>query len=246
MVDGAVAAWKVIGDGYAYAVRSSATAEDLPGASFAGQQDTLSEHSWRSGADRCDPSLFRESVYRSRHFVSSENRFGHRGIALSVVVQRMVFPDAAGILFTADPVSGHRGTIAIDAGFGLGEALVSGLVTADLYRIDKTTGAVKEVRVGDKAIAIRALPAGGTFDRTALAVAARRGYSTMRRCASCGIWRGALSRTTTVCPRMWSGVWKAMICFVVQARPITSLYPLPTPTPGRGLRVYFGFTTRKT
>ncbi|MFO0655892.1 MAG: PEP/pyruvate-binding domain-containing protein [Polyangia bacterium] len=171
----------MIGDGYAYAVRSSATAEDLPGASFAGQQDTYlnirGEAALIDAIRRCFVSLFtdRAILYRQK------NRFGHRGIALSVVVQRMVFPDAAGILFTADPVSGHRGTIAIDAGFGLGEALVSGLVTADLYRIDKATGAVKEVRVGDKAIAIRALPTGGTVTEPPAVAATGAGT---RRCVA--------------------------------------------------------------
>ena len=241
VVDGAVAAWNVIGDGYAYAVRSSATAEDLPGASFAGQQDTYlnirGEAALIDAIRRCFVSLFtdRAILYRQK------NRFGHRGIALSVVVQRMVFPDAAGILFTADPVSGHRGTIAIDAGFGLGEALVSGLVTADLYRIDKATGAVKEVRVGDKAIAIRALPAGGTV--TEPLSPSQREARVLDEASLRKLWdlaRRVESHYDGV-PQDVEWCLEGDDLFVVQARPITSLYPLPTPTPGRGLRVYFGF-----
>jgi hypothetical protein len=117
-----------IGDQAAYAVRSSATAEDLPTASFAGQQDTylnvvgpaaILEH-----VGRCWASLFTERAvtYRLR------NGFDHRKVHMAVVVQQMVFPDAAGILFTADPITGNRKVAAVEASFGLGEALVSGLV----------------------------------------------------------------------------------------------------------------------
>ena len=77
-------------------------------------------------------------------------------------MQRLIDPDVSGILFTADPVTGHRGVASIDAGFGLGEALVSGLVNADLYRVDRRTGEVLLARAGDKAFAIRPTPGGGT------------------------------------------------------------------------------------
>ncbi|MFY0532297.1 PEP/pyruvate-binding domain-containing protein [Nannocystis pusilla] len=156
------AAHHELGREHAYAVRSSATAEDLPGASFAGQQDTYlnirGDDELLAAVRRCFASLFtdRAILYRAR------NGFGHRHVALAVVVQRMVVPEASGILFTADPVTGHRGTLTIDAGYGLGEALVSGLVTADLYRVDRRTGALKELRVGDKQVAIRPVPGGGT------------------------------------------------------------------------------------
>src|SRR5690348_9628392 len=122
-IRGAVA---TLGAGHAFAVRSSATAEDLPTVSFAGQQDTYLNV---TGADeivrhvaRCWASLFTERAvtYRVQH------GFDHRHVRLAVVVQQMVFPSAAGILFTADPVSSNRKVSSIDAGFGLGEALVSG------------------------------------------------------------------------------------------------------------------------
>ena len=120
-----------LGEHAAYAVRSSATAEDLPTASFAGQQDTylnvvgpaaILEH-----VSRCWASLFTERAvtYRLR------NGFDHRKVQMAVVVQQMVFPHAAGILFTADPVTSNRKVASVEAGFGLGEALVSGLVNAD-------------------------------------------------------------------------------------------------------------------
>jgi pyruvate,water dikinase len=119
----------------AYAVRSSATAEDLPTASFAGQQDSylnvvgtaaVLEH-----VGRCWASLFTERAvtYRLR------NGIDHRAVRMAVVVQRMVVPRAAGVLFTADPVTGNRKVASVEATSGLGEALVSGLVNADVYRV---------------------------------------------------------------------------------------------------------------
>ena len=119
----------------AYAVRSSATAEDLPTASFAGQQDSylnvvgpgaILEH-----VSKCWASLFTERAvtYRVR------NGFDHRKVHMAVVVQRMVVPHAAGVLFTADPITGNRKVSSVEAVLGLGEALVSGLVNADLYKV---------------------------------------------------------------------------------------------------------------
>ncbi|HEX5402579.1 MAG TPA: rifamycin-inactivating phosphotransferase [Pseudonocardiaceae bacterium] len=119
----------------AYAVRSSATAEDLPTASFAGQQDTylnvIGSAAIIQDISRCWASLFTERAvtYRQRYGVD------HRTVHMAVVVQRMVFPQAAGILFTADPVSGNRRVATVDAGFGLGEALVSGLVNPDAFTV---------------------------------------------------------------------------------------------------------------
>ena len=124
-----------LGEHAAYAVRSSATAEDLPTASFAGQQDSylnvvgpaaILEH-----VSRCWASLFTERAvtYRLR------NGFDQRKVQMAVVVQQMVFPHSAGILFTADPITGNRKVASVEATFGLGEALVSGLVNADLYKV---------------------------------------------------------------------------------------------------------------
>jgi pyruvate,water dikinase len=155
-----LAAWRALGREHAYAVRSSATAEDLPSASFAGQQDTYlnvrGEEPLLDAVRRCWASLFtdRAIAYRAKH------GFPHRAVLLAVVVQRMVFPEVSGILFTADPITGRRKTVCIDASFGLGEALVSGLVTADLYKV--RAGAIVTKRVSRKAIAIRPLPDGGT------------------------------------------------------------------------------------
>jgi pyruvate,water dikinase len=149
-----------LGEQAAYAVRSSATAEDLPTASFAGQQDTylnvvrpaaILEH-----ISRCWASLFTERAvtYRLR------NGFDHRNVHMAVVVQQMVFPQAAGILFTADPVTSNRKVASVEATFGLGEALVSGLVNADAYKV--RDGEVVAKAVATKQLAIHASPAGGT------------------------------------------------------------------------------------
>ncbi|GAP46533.1 rifamycin-inactivating phosphotransferase [Streptomyces azureus] len=144
----------------AYAVRSSATAEDLPTASFAGQQDTylnvVGPRAILQHVSRCWASLFTERAvtYRQRSGID------HRTVHMAVVVQRMVFPHAAGILFTADPVTGNRKVATVDAGFGLGEALVSGLVNPDVFKVRE--GEVVAKAIAAKQRAVHALPAGGT------------------------------------------------------------------------------------
>jgi pyruvate,water dikinase len=124
-----------LGERTAYAVRSSATAEDQPTASFAGQHDSylkvIGASAVISKVTLCWASLFSERAvtYRLR------NGIDHRTVQMAVLVQRMVDAEAAGILFTADPVTGNRKVASIEATSGLGEALVSGLVNADVYRI---------------------------------------------------------------------------------------------------------------
>jgi rifampicin phosphotransferase len=152
-----------LGEQAAYAVRSSATAEDLPTASFAGQQDTylnvvgpaaILEH-----VSRCWASLFSERAvtYRLR------NGFDHRKVQMAVVVQQMVFPQAAGLLFTADPITSNRKVASVEASFGLGEDLVSGLVNADTYKV--LEGEVVAKAIATKQRAIHASPAGGTHEQ---------------------------------------------------------------------------------
>ncbi|MGW7066938.1 rifamycin-inactivating phosphotransferase [Streptomyces sp. NPDC054855] len=149
-----------LGEQAAYAVRSSATAEDLPTASFAGQQDTylnvVGPAAILRHISRCWASLFTERAvtYRRR------NGIDHRTVQMAVVVQRMVFPRAAGILFTADPVTGDRKVATVDAGFGLGEALVSGLVNPDTFKVRH--GEVVARTIAAKQRAVQALPTGGT------------------------------------------------------------------------------------
>ncbi len=152
-----------LGDEQAYAVRSSATAEDLPHASFAGQQDTylniVGLEAILLHIRRCWASLFtdRAVIYRM------QNGLDHRQVYAAVIVQRMVFPHASGIVFTADPVTSHRKLLSIDASFGLGEALVSGLVSADGYKVKE--GVIVEKRIATKEIAAYGRKEGGTETR---------------------------------------------------------------------------------
>ena len=151
------------GERAAYAVRSSATAEDLPTTSFAGQHDTylnvvgpaaVLEH-----VSRCWASLFTERAvtYRLR------NGFGHRKVHMAVVVQQMVFPQVAGVLFTADPVTSNRKVASVEATFGLGEALVSGVVNADVYKVRDREIVAKTIATKQRAM--QASPAGGTQEQ---------------------------------------------------------------------------------
>ena len=149
-----------LGEQAAYAVRSSATAEDLPSASFAGQHDSylnvVGPGAILQHVSRCWASLFSERAvtYRLR------NGFGHRKVQMAVVVQQMVVPQAAGILFTADPVTSSRKVASVEASFGLGEALVSGLVNADTFKV--RDGEVVAKAVATKQRAIHASPVSGT------------------------------------------------------------------------------------
>ncbi|MBC1906189.1 phosphoenolpyruvate synthase [Listeria booriae] len=149
-----------IGSEQAYAIRSSATAEDLPTASFAGQHDTylniIGKTEILKHIKKCWASLFtdRAIIYRI------QNNFAHTDVQLSVVIQQMVFPSASGILFTADPITGNRKTLSIDASFGLGEALVSGLVSADVYKVQENT--IIEKKIATKKLAIYSIKTGGT------------------------------------------------------------------------------------
>src|SRR5688572_7140692 len=149
-----------LGERAAYAVRSSATVEDSPTASFAGQQDTylnvVGSAAILQHVSRCWASLFTERAvtYRLRNGVD------HRRVHMAVVVQQMVFPHVSGVLFTADPITSNRKVVSVEASFGLGEALVSGLVNPDVYKV--RDGEVVDKAIGTKQRAIHALPAGGT------------------------------------------------------------------------------------
>ena len=159
--DAVIAAYRELGAG-PVAVRSSATAEDLPEAAFAGQQETylnvLGEDDLLGAVRDCFASLWSERavLYRSRQPVD------RRDVKLAVVVQRMVPSEVAGVLFTAHPVTGARDEVVIDASPGLGEAVVGGLVTPDQFVVDKGALAIKERRLGRREAVVRARAGGGT------------------------------------------------------------------------------------
>ncbi|MGW0558422.1 rifamycin-inactivating phosphotransferase [Streptomyces sp. NPDC002926] len=212
------------GEQAAYAVRSSATAEDLPTASFAGQQDTylnvVGPTAILQHVSRCWASLFTERavIYRQR------NGIDHRTVRMAVVVQQMVFPHAAGILFTADPVTGNRKVATVDAGFGLGEALVSGLVNPDVFKVRH--GEVVAKAIAAKQRAVHALPAGGTQE---VAIDSQRQEQPALTDAQVVRLVQLGRRIEAHFGRPQDIEW----CLVdddfqiVQSRPITTLFPIP-------------------
>jgi pyruvate,water dikinase len=237
----AIVAWERCGGEWAYAVRSSATAEDLPGASFAGQQDTyLNVRGYKdllANIHRCWASLFtdRAIVYRL------QNGFAHKQVALAVVVQRMVSPDISGIMFTADPLSENRHILSIDAGYGLGEALVSGKISADLYRVDRRSGKVIETRIGDKMLAIRPLPQGGITEE---ALPDELRHAPVLQAAQIDALLQIAERIEQHYGTPQDIEWciEGERLLIVQSRPITSLYPLVDDLPSDGtLHTYICF-----
>jgi rifampicin phosphotransferase len=161
ITDSAFKAYRQLKGG-AVAVRSSATAEDLPEAAFAGQQETflnvIGEQALLDAVRSCWASLWTERaiLYRARQNVDQVS------VKLAVVVQKMVPADVAGVMFTVNPVSGDKGELVIDASPGLGEAVVSGLVTPDHIVVNKSRLHIKELQVGRSEVIIRSKAGGGT------------------------------------------------------------------------------------
>ncbi len=212
------------GEHAAYAVRSSATAEDLPTASFAGQHDTYLNVLGPAGVlqhiSRCWASLFTERAvtYRLRNGVDQ------RKVYMAVVVQQMVFPQAAGILFTADPVTGNRKVAVVEASFGLGEALVNGLVNADVYKV--RDGEMVSRTIGTKQLAIHASATAGTREQMIERARQQQPALTERevvRLAQLGRQIEAhFGRPQDI---EWCLVDDDFQ--IVQSRPITTLFPIP-------------------
>jgi rifampicin phosphotransferase len=222
------------GDAAAWAVRSSATAEDLPAASFAGQHDTYLNVSGASAIlrhiSRCWASLFSERAvaYRARNGVD------HSSAAMAVIVQRLLTPQSAGVLFTADPVTGNRTVARVEAVFGLGEELVSGRVEADAYGV--RDGSVVSTSIGTKPFAVQAAPGGGTAEVPIPPGRRRERVLTdaqVERLVELG------QRIEAYFGRPQDIEW----CLVgdefeiVQSRPITTLFPVPAATDAQ-YRVY--------
>lgn len=159
LVGAILAATEEVGQPSAWAIRSSATAEDLPSASFAGQHDTflnvVGPTEILAGVRQCWASLFTERAvsYRQHHEID------HRTVTIAVIVQQMVVPDSSGVMFTADPLSFDRTVVAIEACVGLGEALVSGQVTPDRFRV--RAGEILDRSVAPRTMAIFPVPGGG-------------------------------------------------------------------------------------
>lgn len=238
--------------GEPYVVRSSATAEDLPSASFAGQHGTVLDVSGLEAVldavSECMASLFTDRAVSYR----VNNAIDHGDVAMAVVVQRMVDADVSGVLFTADPLTGKRTVASVDAVTGLGDAAVSGTVTADNARVDRKTGEILEYRTGDT-------EAGSDVERTVTdATSATRTGDT--EAGSDGDDDRVLSDDQVLAlvsygerieevfgtPQdvEWSLVEDEVV--VLQSRPITSLFPVPTPVPeDEGLHVYYSYSHRQ-
>ncbi len=212
------------GEEHAYAVRSSATAEDLPHASFAGQQDTylniIGVRAILQHISKCWASLFtdRAVIYRM------QNGFDHCQVYLSVIIQRMVFPQASGILFTADPITSNRKVLTIDASFGLGEALVSGVVSADGYK-------VKEDKIIDKKIATKKLAIYGRKEGGIETVPIDSNQQKIQTLTDQQILQLArIGRQVEAhfnSPQDIEWCLVDDIFYIVQSRPITTLFPIP-------------------
>jgi phosphoenolpyruvate synthase/pyruvate phosphate dikinase len=213
-----------LGENNAYAVRSSATAEDLPTASFAGQQDTylhiIGKEAILKHISKCWASLFTERAI----IYCLQNGFDHRKVYLAVVVQKMVFPQVAGILFTADPVTGNRKISSIDASFGLGEALVSGLVNADNYKV--RNGKIIDKKISTKKLAINALKDGGTTEQEVELEQQNRQALTDEQISQLErIGRTIEAHFGSPQDIEWCLVDDTF--YIVQSRPITTLFPIP-------------------
>ncbi|MBI4548633.1 MAG: phosphoenolpyruvate synthase, partial [Ignavibacteriae bacterium] len=192
--------------------------------SFAGQQDTylniIGKKAILKHISKCWASLFTERAVTYR----LQNGFEHRKVYLSVVVQKMVFPQAAGILFTADPVTSNRKVLSIDASFGLGEALVSGLVNADIYKV--SNGKVIDKKISTKKLAIYALKNGGTKEQEIETEKQNKQALTDEQILQ-------LERMGSKIEEHFGRPQDIEWCladdtfYIVQSRPITTLFPIP-------------------
>jgi pyruvate,water dikinase len=217
------------------AVRSSATAEDLPFASFAGQQDTFLNV---VGTDAVGDAVRRSwaSLWTDRAVsYRANNRIDHRVVSLAVVVQGMIDSAVAGVLFTANPITGTRDEAVVDASPGLGEAVVSGAVDPDHFVLD-AAGTVRQRRLGTKQLVIRPAPGGGT-STTASAdtdAAASIADGQLRRLAALG--RRVAAHYGAPQDIEWALDGDGTL-WLTQTRPITTLFPVPEAV-RPGLRVY--------
>ena len=231
--------YQELGEQRAVAVRSSATAEDLPFASFAGQQDTylglIGGSQVIDAVRRCWASLWtdRAAVYRASQGIDQHTAL------LAVIVQTMVRSEVAGVLFTANPVTGRRREAVIDASPGLGEAVVSGAVTPDHLIVDTASGQVLETRIGAKQFAIRSVPGGGTEKVSTTDGGLCLTTAQATQLASIGDRVELHFRAPQDIEWAFDGDGKL---WLTQSRPITTLFPLPKHAGQLGLRVYFCFS----
>ncbi len=222
------------------AVRSSATAEDLPFASFAGQQETylnvIGIDAVLDAVRRCWASLWTDRAVSYRE----SNHIDARSVRLAVVVQQMVNATVAGVLFTANPLTGRRHQAVIDANPGLGEAVVSGAVNPDHFVINTTSGEVVERHLGEKGLLIRAHTGGGT-ERIESAEQSRISSLTDEQISALAKLGMQVEAHFGAPQDIEWAIDEYGKIWLTQARPITTLFPLPAdaPLPEKAVRVYF-------
>lgn len=219
----------------AYAIRSSATAEDLPHASFAGQQDTYLNIRGKDEVIRhvikCWASLFTERAVTYR----IQNGFDQRKVLISVIVQKMVVSEAAGTMFTVDPMTSDRMTLTIDAGFGLGEALVSGKVNPDIYKV--ASGEITKKNIGTKEMELKTNDSGGIQEASIEKDRQQKQVledEQIQKLADMG--KKIESHFGSPQDIEWCLVNNVL--YIVQSRSITTLFPLPEVTDPRKPRIY--------
>lgn len=209
-----------------FSVRSSATAEDLSYASFAGQQDTylnVGIGDLAEAVKNCFISLYTDRAVSYRR----QNEIFAPGMA--VVVQQMVCSEASGVMFSADPVSGRRTLLVIDAVFGLGEAVVSGLVSPDHIEYDKIRNTVTKENIACKDFAICPAAGGGTWRKELKSREAVLSARQIHELASLG----KRLEEQYGCPQDVEWAIEEGKIYCLQARAITSLYPAPVFTDGK-------------
>lgn len=218
-----------------FAVRSSATAEDLPYSSFAGQQDTFLNVVGRENIMmnilKCWASLFTDRAI----FYRIKNGFDHRKVFISVIVQKMVLSEKSGIMFTANPMSSDRKTLSIDAGFGLGEALVSGYVNPDNYHV--IDGSISKKSIGNKTNKIVIEKSGGSKE-----VEVEKLKQVEQVLENIHILElaeiGKKIESHFSYPQDIEWCYADNKFFIVQSRPITTLFPLPQISNHKTPRIY--------
>jgi phosphohistidine swiveling domain-containing protein len=235
-------AYVALGRATPVAVRSSATAEDLPFASFAGQQDTylnvIGSDAVLEAVRKCWASLWtdRAVAYRAALGIAPDE------VALAVVVQRMVDAEAAGVMFTANPLTGRRREAVIDAAPGLGESVVSGAVNPDHFVVDTEKAKVLERKLGDKRTMIRPLPGGGTETRDLSGRVEASSLTDEQAVNLAALGMEAEQHFGSPQDIEWA-IDAGGALWLTQSRPITTLYPVPEKrSAGTGTRVYLCFS----
>ncbi|MDA0978417.1 MAG: hypothetical protein O3B72_07665 [Proteobacteria bacterium] len=204
-----------------YAVRSSATAEDLADASFAGQHETyyyVEADAIDLMVKKCWASLWSEQAFSYRQ---SQN-IDHRAVSMAVVIQELVRSDVSGVTFTADPVSGSQSVVITESSWGMGAAIVDGRVTPDQYVVDKATGHLTAIRIADKKFMVPAQLEEGQQSRLLEVPASQRRIETLSDEQACEIARIALrSEAHFGKPQDLEWAIQAGELFMLQSRPIT-------------------------